>query len=272
MGFIKDFMDNIIKRVSLDAKFNDAGLCINVGLKDAPKVSSTKYYSISIFGLDHPIGGVSLVMLSCPTNNLSAPILDKESDRRMFVTGLFGEEENSPQIAPLRDSMSMDEGTMVFDNGENFKYELAYKYFTAKDLDNFKDESAVKDVILDYICNKLIPDCENITFVYDENAYNKCDDNSLYSDIISLAVKKSSASTTISNIDCVLLSEYIAEYVYSTVVDTRLRMEMYIAGVEVSDVPISVSEQKRWIDSIPKKNEKAMECLNKICKLGNGVK
>lgn len=264
MGFLKEFMDNIVKRVSLDAKFNDSGLCINVGLKDAPVNSGRVYYSVSMHGIDNPIGGIALVMLSCSDNRLSAPFIEKEADRRLFVSGFFGD-NNFPCIAPLHELLQMGEGTEIFDNGNGCIYILKYKYFNVTDLD-YSDKNIVDEVILDYICTKLIPSCGKTTFVYDANMYGN-HQNKLHDKIVDACIGESSDVFKLQNINCVPLSDYIAEYYYNNIVETGCQTAMQTSGITITDVPLSIDGQKNWIESLKKKGDKkTLEFLQKVCK------
>ena len=264
MGFLKDFMDNIVKRVSLDAKFNDSGLCINVGLKDAPVNTGRVYYSVSMHGIDNPIGGIALVMLSCSDNRLSAPFIEKEADRRLFVSGFFGD-NNFPCIAPLHELLQMGEGTEIFDNGNGCIYILKYKYFNVTDLD-YSDKNIVDEVILDYICTKLIPSCGKTTFVYDANMYDNRQ-NKLYNKIVDTCIGESSDVFKLQNINCVPLSDYIAEYYYNNMIESDITEASEIAGVKISEVPTSIKDQTAWVESLTKKGgSKTAEFLKAVCK------
>lgn len=255
-------MDNIVKRVSLDAKFNDSGLCINVGLKDAP-VDNKTYFSISMHGIDNPVGGVALVMLSCSDNRLSAPFMEKETDRKLFVSGFFGD-NNFPRIAPLHELLQMGEGTTVFDDGDGCVYTLKYKYFSVDDLDYSKD--TVDSVILDYICFVLMIGLGKATFVYDVNLYGSRQ-NKLYDKIVDTAIERSSDVFKLQNNSCVLLSDYVAEYYYNNIVETGCPTAMQASGITITDVPLSIDGQKNWIESLKKKGDKkTLEFLQKVCK------
>ena len=264
MGFLKDFMDNIVKRVSLDAKFNDSGLCINVGLKDAPVNNGRVYYSVSMHGIDNPIGGISLVMLSCTGNRLSAPFMDKDSDKKLFLSGFFGDKD-SPITTPFHEFMKMEDGDVWFDNIEGRSYKLKYHYFGADELD-YSDTKTIEDIVMDYICTRLIPDKKNTTFVYDNILYGSRQ-NKLYDRIVDTAIGESSDVFKLNNDNCVLLSDYIAEYYYDNMIESDITEASKIAGVKISEVPTSIKDQTAWVESLTKKGgSKTAEFLKAVCK------
>ena len=133
------------------------------------------------------------------------------------------------------------------------------------DLD-YSDKNIVDEVILDYICTKLIPSCGKTTFVYDANMYDNRQ-NKLYNKIVDTCIGESSDVFKLQNINCVPLSDYIAEYYYNNIVETGCPTAMQESGITITDVPYSIDGQEKWIEALKKKGDKkSLEFLQKVCK------
>ena len=267
MGLSKDFVKDIARRVATDPSFNDVGLCVNVDLEKLPTEKDKTYYSISMYGLDHPIGGLSVVILECTHNLLSVPILKNETDRRLFITGMMLREERSFTDECINDEVReelifMEGGTHRFyTNNRKVRYDTIFTYFMQHGMIDFSNEKNIRDKVLSFI-RYYLPD-KNATLVYNANSYGKY--GKLYDEIIDMTRNKKSIK--MNNPKCAWLSDYISEYEYNIAVDYIHRGKIVDAGINIIDIPNSVEGQIQLIESLKEKgNEKASEVLQMLCK------